>query len=65
MNLSLVIPLYNEEESLRELCEWIGRVLSGAGLSYEIILVDDGSIDRSWQEIGKLSEGNKNIRGGY
>ena len=63
MNLSIVVPLYNEDESLRELCEWIVRVVDAGHFTYEIILIDDGSKDHSWSEIEKLSAANKNIRG--
>ena len=54
MDISLVIPLYNEAESLPELCAWIKRVLDAQGYSYEIILVDDGSNDNSWAVIQSL-----------
>ena len=63
MNLSVVVPLYNEDESLRELCEWIVRVVTAAGYTYEIILVDDGSRDKSWSVIEELATGNNHIRG--
>ncbi len=63
MNLSIVVPLLNEEESLPELCDWIGRVCEANGFSYEIILVDDGSADQSWQVIEKLSEKSSHIKG--
>jgi glycosyltransferase involved in cell wall biosynthesis len=63
MNISVVIPLYNEEESLPELCEWIERVMIVNSFSYEIILVDDGSKDASWKVIESLSTKNNNIRG--
>jgi glycosyltransferase involved in cell wall biosynthesis len=63
MNISVVIPLFNEEESLPELCQWIERVMIAHSYTYEIILVDDGSKDKSWQVIEHLSEKNKNIRG--
>lgn len=63
MDLSIVIPLFNEEESLPELCSWIKQVTDSNGFSYEIILVDDGSRDNSWTVVKKLSEENKNIRG--
>ena len=63
MNLSIVIPLFNEEESLPELCNWIVRVADANGFSYEIILVDDGSKDNSWNVIKNLCSGNKNIKG--
>lgn len=63
MNLSIVIPLYNEEESLPELCAWIVRVVNQQHYSYEIIMVDDGSTDDSWLIIEKLSAENSNIKG--
>ncbi len=63
MDLSLVIPLYNEEESLPELAAWIHRVVTKEGLSYEIIFVDDGSSDRSWQVIENLTNNNPSIKG--
>lgn len=63
MNISVVIPLYNEEESLPELCEWIDKVMISNSYSYEIILIDDGSKDTSWKVIEHLSEINRNIRG--
>lgn len=63
MNISVVIPLFNEEESLPELCEWITRVMSENNFSYEVILVDDGSKDRSWMRIEELSAANPRIKG--
>ncbi len=54
MNISVVIPLLNEEESLPELCAWIQKVMDDNGFSYEIILVDDGSTDNSWSVIEQL-----------
>lgn len=63
MDLSIVVPLFNEEESLPELCDWIKRVLSGNELSYELILVDDGSNDGSWGVIEDLKQKHKEIRG--
>lgn len=65
MDISVVIPLYNEEESLPELHDWIKRVMEENGFSYEIIFVDDGSTDASWQVITglrKISEHVKAIR---
>jgi|SRR5688572_29093629 len=62
-NLSVVVPLYNEAESLPELSEWISRVMDTNNFSYEVILVDDGSRDNSWQVIKKLAEKNSNIKG--
>jgi glycosyltransferase involved in cell wall biosynthesis len=63
MDISLVIPLFNEEESLPELAAWIERVTAEHKLSYEIIFVDDGSTDESWQVIMRLRAGNPNIKG--
>jgi glycosyltransferase involved in cell wall biosynthesis len=63
MNLSLVIPLKDESESLPELCAWIERVVTAQQLSYEIILVDDGSTDDSWNVIQHLRSSNQNIKG--
>lgn len=63
MDVSIVVPLYNEEESLPELCDWINRVLSSHKLSFEIILVDDGSIDGSWNQIEILKKTYSQIRG--
>ena len=48
MDISIVVPLYNEEESLPELMAWIARVMEREGRSYEVIFVNDGSTDRSW-----------------
>ncbi len=62
LNVSIVIPLYNEEESLPELFSWIQKVLSEARLSYELILVDDGSTDKSWQVIQSLAAEHKEIK---
>ncbi|MDE6338268.1 MAG: glycosyltransferase family 2 protein [Muribaculaceae bacterium] len=58
MDISVVVPLYNEEESLPELAEWIHRVMSENGFSYEIIFVNDGSTDRSMQVIHQLAKEN-------
>jgi len=63
MDISVVVPLYNEVESLPELTSWISRVMDENGYSYEIILVDDGSKDGSWEMILKLRESNPYIRG--
>tara|TARA_B100000524_G_C23649257_1_gene369572 strand:- start:484 stop:1431 length:948 start_codon:yes stop_codon:yes gene_type:complete len=63
MNISVVIPSYNEAESLPELCSWIDRVLSDHSLSYEVIIIDDGSTDNSWSVIKKISKLNKKIKG--
>jgi glycosyltransferase involved in cell wall biosynthesis len=63
MDISLVIPLYNEEESLPELTTWIKKVMDANNFSYEILLIDDGSSDNSWKVINELSAENKNIKG--
>lgn len=63
MNISVVIPLFNEEESLPELAAWIERVMSENGFSYEVIFVDDGSKDKSWNIIETLRQKNKNLKG--
>jgi glycosyltransferase involved in cell wall biosynthesis len=62
-DLSIVISLYNEEESLRELVKWIEGVMQKEGYAYEIIMVDDGSRDASWKIVKELSEKNAYIRG--
>ena len=63
MDISVVIPLYNEEESLPELFAWIQRVMTQNGFSYEVIFVNDGSTDRSWQVIEKLAAQNDTVKG--
>jgi glycosyltransferase involved in cell wall biosynthesis len=63
MDVSIVIPLLNEEESIPELCEWIDQVLSAQQLSYEVILVDDGSSDGSWDQIESLHRRFPQVRG--
>lgn len=62
-NISVVIPLYNEEESLPELHAWIQRVMTENNFSYEVIFVDDGSTDRSWAVIESLREKDENVHG--
>ena len=63
MDISVVIPLYNEAESLPELEAWIRRVMQEHGYSYEIIFVNDGSTDSSWEVIQSLRETNPHVRG--
>jgi len=63
MDLSVVIPLYNEEESIPELTSWIERVCTGEGFSFEIIYVDDGSSDSSWSIIKDLASEKRFIKG--
>jgi glycosyltransferase involved in cell wall biosynthesis len=62
MNISVAIPLFNEDESLPELLAWIERVMDENKFTYEVILVDDGSTDNSWKVIEQLSAKNANIR---
>lgn len=61
--ISVVVPVFNEEESLPELTHWISRVMNTHGFSYEVILINDGSTDRSWEVIQKLSELNPHLKG--
>lgn len=63
MNLSIVIPLLNEEESLIELHQWIVKVMQANNYSYEVIFIDDGSTDSSWTIIEQLAAQNPNIKG--
>ena len=63
MNLSLVIPLLNEQESLPELHNWIVKVMNAHNFSYEILFIDDGSTDASWNVISQLSKQNPNVKG--
>ena len=63
MDISIVIPLFNEEESLPELCSWIEKVMNKNNYSYEVFLIDDGSKDSSWQVIEELSVKNSLIKG--
>jgi glycosyltransferase involved in cell wall biosynthesis len=63
MDVSIIVPLKDEEESLPELCTWIKRVVDEHRYSYEVILVDDGSADQSWEVIQQLSNQNPHIKG--
>ena len=63
LDISVVVPLYNEEESLPELVQWIDRVARENTLSYEVILIDDGSTDNSWSVVEKLKLQYPNIKG--
>ena len=63
MDISVVIPLYNEDESIGELYSWIDKVMKANGFSYEVIFVNDGSTDRSWQVIDELSQQSANVKG--
>jgi len=63
MNISIIIPLLNEEESLTELHDWIVRVMQSNHFLYEILFIDDGSTDGSWDIISKLGKSNPNVKG--
>ena len=63
LNISVVVPLYNEEESLGELVAWVNRVTMANNLSYEIIMIDDGSSDGSWAEVERLKKEFPTIKG--
>ncbi len=63
LNVSIVIPAKDEEESLSELCQWIVRVMDKAGLSYEVLFIDDGSTDNTWKEIIKANMMNPAFKG--
>jgi glycosyltransferase involved in cell wall biosynthesis len=63
VDISVVIPFLNEDESIPELLEWIERVMLANNFSYEIILIDDGSTDNSWALVEKNSERNSRIKG--
>lgn len=63
MNISVVIPLLNEHESLKELYDWIAQVMQSNRFSYEIIFIDDGSTDNSWKIISKLAQSHPEVKG--
>ncbi len=63
MDISIIIPAKNEQDSIPELSSWINRVLSEHGLSFEVIFIDDGSDDKTWEEIQKISVTNQNFKG--
>ncbi|MCH5312028.1 MAG: glycosyltransferase family 2 protein [Prevotella sp.] len=63
MDISVIIPLYNEEESLPELYDWIERVMKKNGFTFEVIFVNDGSTDRSWDVITELSKKSEQVKG--
>ncbi|MDG1227225.1 MAG: glycosyltransferase family 2 protein [Polaribacter sp.] len=63
MDISVVIPLLNEEESLQELYDWIAKIMQSNSFVYEVIFIDDGSSDKSWNVIEKLSSKNEAVKG--
>ena len=63
IDISVVVPLYNEDESLPELYAWIERVMQANGFTYEVIFVNDGSTDRSWEVIEELQRKSLHVRG--
>ena len=63
MDISVIVPLYNEAESLPELYDWIARVMQQHGYSYEVIFVNDGSTDDSWQVIEGLAAKHPEVHG--
>ena len=63
LNISIVIPAYNEAESLPELCSWIDRVMLTHSFTYEVIIIDDGSTDNSWKVLQEISKENSSIKG--
>lgn len=63
MDISVVIPMYNESESIAELSAWIERVMKAEGYTYELLFIDDGSRDNSWEVLQELKKGNSAIKG--
>jgi len=63
LDLSVIIPLYNEDESLPELATWIEKVVLSHGYNYEVIFVDDGSKDKSWEVVMQLANNNTHFKG--
>ena len=61
--ISVVIPAQDEEDSIPELCQWIGRVMQTHGFSYEVIIIDDGSSDATWSKILQVNEGDSRFKG--
>lgn len=61
--ISIIIPAQDEEDSIPELCQWIGRVMETHGFSYEVILIDDGSSDSTWQKIQQVNESDSRFKG--
>ena len=62
-DISVIVPVFEEEESLPELCQWIGRVMQTHGFSYEVLMIDDGSMDNSWEIITSISKNDDRFKG--
>lgn len=63
MDISIIVPLFNEEESLPDLLDWIKRVMDNHNYSYEVIMIDDGSKDKSWSVVSELRQKYSFIKG--
>ena len=63
MDISVIVPVYNEDESIPELRQWIDKVMAENNFDYEIIMVDDGSTDNSWQIIEEMSNSDSHVKG--
>jgi glycosyltransferase involved in cell wall biosynthesis len=63
VDISVIVPVFDEEESLPELCQWISRVMQTHGFSYEVLLIDDGSRDNSWNVITQINGGDHRFKG--
>ncbi|MDH5368033.1 MAG: glycosyltransferase family 2 protein [Cyclobacteriaceae bacterium] len=63
IDISVIVPLFNEEESIRELAQWIKKVMDAHNFTYEVIFVDDGSNDSSWEKISEINSQNSNCKG--
>ena len=63
IDISVIIPAKDEQESIPELSQWISRVMDLHGFSYEVIFIDDGSTDNTWEEIKKVNQANPSVKG--
>src|SRR5687768_18563927 len=62
-DISVVIPAQDEEDSIPELCQWISRVMQTHGFSFEVIIIDDGSTDSTWQKVVEVNEADNRFKG--